>query len=70
MGYLAFRRRNFDEARMWYEQALKLDSQSLLANYYFAGAIIKKGLPAAAGQTRVENCLRTAIRLNPSFAPA
>ena len=70
MGYLAFRRRNFDEARMWYEQALKLDSESLLANYYFAGAIIKKGLPDAAGQTRVENCLRTAIKLNPSFAPA
>lgn len=67
LGFLAFRRRNFDEARNWYEQALKLDPQDLLANYYFAGAVIKKGLPDPALQTRVENSLRTAIKLSPSF---
>jgi len=70
MGYMAFRQLNFDEARKWFEQALKLDPQSLLANYYFAGAVIRKGLPDAATQVRVENSLRTAIKLNPSFAPA
>jgi TonB family protein len=70
MGLIAFRQRNFDEARKWYEEALKLDPQSLLANYYFAVAVIKKGLPDLATQTRVENSLRTAIKLTPSFAPA
>ncbi|MGO9087426.1 MAG: TonB family protein [Terriglobales bacterium] len=70
MGYMAFRQLNFDEARQWFEQALKLDPQNLLANYYFAGAVIRKGLPDAATQARVENSLRTAIKLNPSFAPA
>jgi TonB family protein len=70
MGFIAFRDRNFDEARKWFEQALKLDPQNMLANYYFAAAVIKKGLPATADQVRVENCLRTSIKLNPSFAPA
>jgi TonB family protein len=70
LGFLAFRRRNFDEARDWYDQVLKLDPQNLLANYYFAGSVIKKGLPDAAGQARAENSLRTAIKLNPSFALA
>ena len=70
LGFIAFRDRNFDEARKWFEQALKLDPRNLLANYYFAAAVIKKGLPPAADQTRVENSLRTVIKLNPSFAPA
>jgi len=70
MGLMAFRQRNFDEARKWYEQALKLDPQNFFANYYYAGAVIKKGLPDLAEQARVENCLRTAIKVNPSFAPA
>ena len=70
MGYMAFRHLNFDEARKWYEQALKLDPQNLTANYFFAGSVLKKGLPDAAGQARVEACLRTAIKINPSFAPA
>jgi TonB family protein len=69
MGYIAFRQRNFDEARKWYEQAIKLDPQSFLAHYYFAGAVIKKGLPDAATQAAIENSLRTVIKLNPSFAP-
>jgi tetratricopeptide (TPR) repeat protein len=70
MGYLAFRQRDFDEARRWSDEALKLDPQNLLANYYYAGAVLQKGLPDAAGQTRVEACLRTAMTVNPSFAPA
>lgn len=41
MGHISFRQRNFDEARMWYEQAIKLDSQSFLAHYYFAAVAIK-----------------------------
>jgi TonB family protein len=70
MGYLAFRQRDFDEACKWSDEALKLDPQNLLANYYYARAVLQKGLPDAAGQTRVEACLRTAMKVNPSFAPA
>ena len=36
MGFLAFQDHNLDEARKWYGQAVKLDSQSYLAHYYFA----------------------------------
>ena len=68
MGLLAIRRRNFDEAHKWYEQAVKLDSQSFLAQYYFASSALKKGLPNAAAQASIENSLRTAMKLNPSFA--
>ncbi len=69
MGLIAFRQGNFAEARRWYEQALKLDAEDLIANYYFAGAVIK-GSDDAATRARAESSLRTAIRLNPSFAPA
>jgi TonB family protein len=70
MGLIAFRQENFDEARKWYEQALKLDPQNLIANYYFAGAVVKKGQADAAVLARAENSLRTAIKINPSFSPA
>jgi TonB family protein len=69
IGLIAFRQGNFDEARKWYEQALKLDPEDLIANYYFAGAVIKGSYDTAA-RARAESSLRTAIRLNPSFAPA
>jgi TonB family protein len=75
MGYMAFRQRNFEEAHKWYEQAAQLDSQSFLAQYYVAASAIKicdtnKRLPNAAGQASIENSLRAAVKLNPSFAPA
>jgi Tfp pilus assembly protein PilF len=70
MGYLEFRQGNLGEARKWYEQAVKLDSQSFLANYYFAVFTINGGHPNAESNSQVENSLRVAIRLNPSFAPA
>jgi TonB family protein len=75
MGYMAFRQRNFEEAHKWYEQAAQLNPQSFLAQYYVAASAIKicdtnKKLPNAAGQTSIENSLRTAVKLNPSFAPA
>jgi TonB family protein len=75
MGYIAFRQHNYDEARMWYEQALQFDPQSFLAHYYFAASAMKvsktkKRLPDAAGQASIENSLHAAMKLNPSFAPA
>jgi tetratricopeptide (TPR) repeat protein len=79
MGFLEFRAGHLDEARKWYEQAVKLDSQSYVAHYYFAAISMSLGAqPAAAtnaatppgNDPQVESSLRAAIKLNPSFAPA
>lgn len=67
-GFLEFREGHIEEARKWYEQAVQLDSQSFLSHYYFA-VMTMTGHPGA-DQQRVENSLRTAIKLNPSFDPA
>ena len=68
MGFLEFRAGHLDEARKWYEQAVKLDSQSYLANYYFA-AISMRAETNPGDDARVESSLRAAIKLNPSYAP-
>jgi len=67
-GYLEFRQDHMAEAKKWYAQAVQLDSQSFLAHYYFAAIAMSSG--DAAEQQQVETSLRTAIKLNPSFAPA
>ncbi len=68
MGYLELRENNLETARKWYEQAVKLDSQSYLAHYYFAAISMRAG---DSNQTEdVEGSLRTAMKLNPNFAPA
>ena len=68
LGALELRGGNREEARKWYSEAVKLDSQSYLANYYFA-AISLNGANAEQDDA-IESSLRTAIRLNPRFAPA
>jgi tetratricopeptide (TPR) repeat protein len=68
MGYLAFRAGHPEEALKWYEQAVKLDSQSYLAHYYFAA--ISMNLDPSANNPQIEASLRTAIKLDSSFAPA
>jgi tetratricopeptide (TPR) repeat protein len=71
-GYLAFREGDRAAARQWYEKAVKLDSQSYLAHYYFA--IMSMGHadssdPDSSNHAEVEGSLRDCIRLNSSFAP-
>ncbi|MGA9060190.1 MAG: tetratricopeptide repeat protein [Terracidiphilus sp.] len=68
MGYLEFRAGHLDEARKWYGEAVKLDSQDYLAYYYFASLSMSE--PDAAGDKEIEDSLRAAIRLNSRFAPA
>jgi tetratricopeptide (TPR) repeat protein len=70
MGYLEFRESHLDEARKWYEKAVRLDSQSFLANYYFAAITMNGRQLNSEEKSQIENSLRTAIKLNPSFAPA
>jgi tetratricopeptide (TPR) repeat protein len=69
MGFLEFRAGHLDEARKWYEQAVKLDSQSYIAHYYFAAISMNAGV-SPGDDAPVEASLRAAIKLNPSFAPA
>jgi Tfp pilus assembly protein PilF len=66
MGYLEFAAGNLEAARKWYEQAVKLDSQSYLAHYYYAAMSFNSDAPDDA---QIETSLHTAIKLNPQFAP-
>jgi tetratricopeptide (TPR) repeat protein len=68
MGYLEFRQGHMEEARQRFAQAVQLDSQNFLAHYYFA-AMSMNGSLAPSDEPQVETSLRTAIKLNPSFAP-
>jgi TonB family protein len=68
MGFVDYRENKFDDSRKWCQEALKLDPQSFIAHFYFAAASIRKGTPDKASQGTVEESLRTAIKLNPSFA--
>jgi len=69
MAFMAFRHLDFDETRKWCEQVLKLDPQSSIANYYLAGAIVKKGALEPGLEARVEGNLRAILKVNPSFVP-
>jgi Tfp pilus assembly protein PilF len=69
MGYLEFRARHEEEAQNWYQQAIKLGSQSYVANYYF-GAIAMSREPPGSMDSEIESSLRKAIKLNPDFAPS
>lgn len=70
MGYLEAREGRLAEAQHWYEQAVKLDSQSYLANYYFAAMSLNEGASGAETDAQIEASLLKAVKLNPSFAPA
>jgi tetratricopeptide (TPR) repeat protein len=67
MGFLEYRENNHPAARKWYEEAIKLDSESYLAHYYFAMLSLGDYGPDGAD---IESNLRAAIRLKPDFAPA
>ena len=68
MGSLELRAGHRDEARKWYEEAVKLDSMDYLAYYYFAS--LSMGEPPGSDDKAIEDGLRMAIKLNPRFAPS
>jgi tetratricopeptide (TPR) repeat protein len=68
MGYLKFREGDIPGARKWYGEAVKLNSQSYLANYYYAAMSMGPG--GEDHDPAIESSLRTSIKLNPAFAPA
>jgi tetratricopeptide (TPR) repeat protein len=68
MGYLKFREGDMQAARKWYGEAVKLDSQSYLAHYYYAA--MSMGSAGTGQDPEIEASLRTCMKLNPGFAPA
>jgi tetratricopeptide (TPR) repeat protein len=68
MGGIEMHSGNMQGARKWYGQAVKLDSKSFMANYYYASISMRSGV--TEDDAAIESSFRTAIRLNPKFAPA
>jgi predicted Zn-dependent protease len=68
MGYLELRAGDHDEARKWYQEAIKLDSADYLAYYNFAALSLNDSL--GPDDKAIEDSLRKAIQLNPQFAPS
>jgi tetratricopeptide (TPR) repeat protein len=68
LGYMALQEHDMAGARKWLTQAVKLESHSYLAHYYYATmSMNEEGLKDAPA---IEASLKTAIKLNPNFAPA
>lgn len=70
LGFIAMQQGQFPAALQWYTQAVGLNSQDFLAQYYFAAMTQQNAGADAAAAGRVEASLRTAIKLNAAFAPA
>jgi tetratricopeptide (TPR) repeat protein len=68
MGYLKFREGDIAGAKKWYGEAVKLDSKSYLAQYYFAAMSLQTGDEGSDGA--VESSLRASMKMNPGFAPS
>ena len=69
MGQLYAQQNQTEEAGKWYSQAVALNSQSYLANFYYATNLFKGRMDDELA-AKAEASLRTAIRINPQFAPA
>lgn len=67
-GFLAMRKGDTEGARKWFGLAVKYDSQSSLANYYFA--VMSMQADVKDSDAAIEASLRTSIKQEPSFAPA
>ena len=68
MGHAEFQAGNREEARRWYARAVQLGSQNFVVHYYFGALTPVTSSPS--DNMAAEASLHTAIRLNPSFAPA
>ena len=69
MGFMELQQGHLEEARKWFTEAVRLDSRSYLAHYYFAVMGLRE---TASGENahQVEESFRTVMSLNPGFAPA
>jgi tetratricopeptide (TPR) repeat protein len=68
LGYLALKAGNSEEAQKWYGEAVKSNSTDFLSYYHYATLLLQNS--GSADGDDIESSLRTAIKLNPRFAPA
>jgi tetratricopeptide (TPR) repeat protein len=68
MGLLHYREGDIDGAMKWYGEAVALNSNSYAALFNFASMGLRAG--GSEENAAIESSLRTAIRINPQFAPA
>jgi len=69
MGFLYFRQGKMADAQKWSEQAVTLNPQSYLANYYYGASLLRETLPNDWTVAKAEASLRAAVKSNPEFAP-
>ena len=70
MGFLYFQQGKKADAEKWSEQAVALNPQSYLANYYYAASLLREILPSDWTVAKAEASLRTVVKSNPGFVPA
>jgi tetratricopeptide (TPR) repeat protein len=69
MGHAFLLQGKMDEAAKWYSQAVALNSQSCMANYFYAVSLFKGRLDDERA-AKAEASLRAAIKIAPDFASA
>lgn len=67
-GNLCMRQHDTECARKWFGEAVKLNSQSAMANYYFAIFTMQAG--DTGSDAAIEVSLLSAIKSDPNFAPS
>ena len=72
LGFTEMRRHNYDKAVEHLKQAVTRDSKNHLAHYYYAEALQREahGQINAELAAKINDELRTAIKLRPRFAPS
>ena len=68
LGFLKMRQNDFPAARKAFDQAVQLDSQSALAQYYSAVLALREG--DTSHESTIESSLLASIKLDPTFAPS
>jgi tetratricopeptide (TPR) repeat protein len=69
MGLLCAEQDKTEEANKWYSEAVALNSESYIAHFYYASNLLKGRLDDDTA-AKAEASLRTAIKINPAFAPS
>jgi tetratricopeptide (TPR) repeat protein len=70
MSLIELRRKEFDTARRYADEALTLDSTLVAAHYARGAAVVAQPMPPQEAIDSAERDLREALRLDDGFAPA
>jgi len=70
MAFLCLRQDKQSDAEGWAEQAVALNPQGYLANYYYGASLLRQIQPNDGTVAKAEASLRIAVDKGPGFAPA